>query len=119
MKQVFEGEMPARNFAQTESKKQNQKLSVFLTRDSGVKYVVCNSIVAASMKGKLLGTYGDDMPARTFQPMPPVVEVKAEQPPIVTAPVLEPVVEAAVAEPEPEQPAAEKPKRARKPKTDE
>jgi len=78
MKQTFEGHQPAVQFAQVESKKQNQKLSVFLTRSSGVNYVVCDSATALTIEGKLMGEYGQDISVKPIQP-PPVIEVKKEE----------------------------------------
>lgn len=117
MKQYFEGSAQAINFAQQESKRLNKKFHVYILRDSGVRYAVCDSIGAQDMPGKRLETYGEDAPIRTFTPPPPIIEVKPE-------PIPEPVVEVVAEEPEasePEQgtPVVEKPKRTRKPKADE
>lgn len=118
MKQTFEGQSTAVNFAQTESKKMGKKLSVFLTRTSGVQYVVCDSKDAETIVGKLLGSYGEDVVVKPIQPIP-VIEVKPEPIPEPEA-IAEVPDEQVTSEPtEPEQTAPEKPKRTRKPKTDE
>ncbi len=129
IRQTFDGLNPATDFAQIESRKQNKKLSIFLTRDNGVKYVVCDSEVAKSIAGKFIASYGEDVVIKPFIAPKPivkeeVVEEKVEEvvipeatnetiveevSPIVTETVKEEKVEG-------ESTPTEKPKRTRKKK---
>ncbi len=82
IRQTFDGLNPATDFAQIESRKQNKKLSVFLTRNNGVQYMVCDSENAKTISGKLVASYGEDVvyAPKTFT-TPPVVEpIKQEEP---------------------------------------
>ena len=83
MKQTFEGFNQANEFAQTESKRQNKKMLVFITRASGVQYVAADTEGAKTVIGKQMKEYGKDMSAV------PVIPIKQVEPPVVVAPVIE------------------------------
>lgn len=61
MKQYFEGQLTASNFAQFESTKQKKKFHVFIEKGNGVKYFVCDTGEAKNQTAKLLATYGEDI----------------------------------------------------------
>jgi len=77
MKQSFEGRKEAVDFAMSEATKRNKKLSVFLVKVGGIKYVVADS--EELIKGKLLNEFGKDPVMKPFV-LPPIVwEEKKEE----------------------------------------
>lgn len=85
MTQTFQGLQPAIDFAQVESKKQNKKLYVFLTRRDGVQYIVADAIGRLAVVGKLMGEYGSDpviVKPPVVIPPPAKVEEKLEPEPV-------------------------------------
>lgn len=117
MIQTFQGLQPAIDFAQIESKKQNKKLFVFLTRRDGVQYMVTDAIGRLAIVGKLMGEYGSDpVIIKPIIPIPtPAIETKIEEkvePVDLPKEVVAPIVE----EEKTEAPIIEKPKKAAKKK---